>query len=574
MNNFRRLPTALLLMGAFLLLAPSTTRAQPPGGRGGFVMPQPGPCPLPILPTLAGRDDKSFYAKLDVPHGRVEQTTFENKDGKSKRMHVYLPPGYDENADVRFPVLYLNHGGGDDDSKWTNTDPQNGGHAQLILDNLIAAGKARPMIIVMPDTRGLASPAPAKPGEDDACTKEYLQSIIPHVEGKFRCKPGRESRAIAGLSMGGFVVLNTGLPHLDTFSELYVYSSGYFPDQLSKVEENFAELLKNPRAHKQFRVPLYFAAGETDFALGGTLRTMAVFNKHALRNFWVLSSGGHDWNNWRRYLHQTAQLMFPDCPVETIAPDAPKGFSTRRDGVPQGTVETVEYESKTVGNKRKAVVYTPPGFSKDRKYPVLYLLHGIGDDETGWTNQGAAAGILDNLYAEKSIAPMIVVMPNGRARKDDRAGGDWQAQVPAFEKFEDDLLRDLIPAIESRYPVDSRRDSRALAGLSMGGGQSLNFGLRHLDTFGWVGGFSSAPITKPVNELIPESGTPNPPKLLWISCGDEDFILDVSTKFHQGLVTRKIPHTWRFSSGGHTWDVWKNDLYFFSQKLFQNEKSE
>ena len=179
-------------------------------------------------------------------------------------------------------------------------------------------------------------------------------------------------------------------------------------------------------------------------------------------------------------------------------PRAPKGFDTRRDGIERGKLETVEYDSTTVGVKRKAQVYTPPGYSKDQKYPVLYLLHGIGGDENEWTRGGAANVILDNLYADKKAVPMIVVLPNGRASKDLTPRDPIPKQSPAFAAFEQDLLTDLIPFIEKTYSVKADRESRALAGLSMGGGQSLNFGLSHLDTFAWVGGFSSAPNTKKV----------------------------------------------------------------------------
>lgn len=273
--------------------------------------PRPGPTVLPILPALPADGDTAFYASADVPHGRVEQVNYTNHQGQEKRMHVYLPPGYDPEGSTRYPVLYLNHGGGDDDSKWSSTD-RNGGHAQFILDNLIAAGKAKPMLVVMPSTRGIASPVPPKPGEDDAVTKEYLQDILPTIEKRYRVQADREHRALAGLSMGGFVVLNTGLSHLDTFSELYVYSSGYFPEQLEAFETNFKAVLDDPRTNEQLlRVPLYMAEGETDIALNNGLRTLAILNRHGVRNFWVLSSGGHDWTNWRRYLHQTAQIMFP-----------------------------------------------------------------------------------------------------------------------------------------------------------------------------------------------------------------------------------------------------------------------
>jgi enterochelin esterase-like enzyme len=182
-----------------------------------------------------------------------------------------------------------------------------------ILDSLIAAGKAKPMIVVMPNTRELASPRPLSPGELDDCSREYLQDIIPYVDSHYRTKATRESRALAGLSMGGFVVMNTGLAHLDMFSELYVYSSGYFPEQLAAAEENFKAVLQDPKTNESLlRVPLYMAEGEIDIALVNGQHTMAIFNKYGIRNFWVLSSGGHEWKNWRRYLWQTAQIMFPD----------------------------------------------------------------------------------------------------------------------------------------------------------------------------------------------------------------------------------------------------------------------
>ena len=317
----------------------------PGGGRGFPALPKPGPAPLPILPALPRHDDTAFYARVDsVPHGKVEQATYKNYAGKDKRLHVYLPPGYDRNPGARYPVLYLNHGGGDDDSKWTSTDTRGGGSAQYILDNLITAGKARPMIVVMPDTRGIAAPDPPAPGADDACTQEYLKDIIPFVESRYRARPGRENRALAGLSMGGFVVMNTGLSRLDTFGELYVYSSGYFPDRMQAFEENFKAVLADPRTNaERLRVPFYMAQGETDIALRNGQNTVSVLNRYGVRNFWVLSSGGHEWANWRRYLHQTAQIMFPQGAAGASAAAqgsglaaAPAGFDVRREGIARG----------------------------------------------------------------------------------------------------------------------------------------------------------------------------------------------------------------------------------------------
>jgi enterochelin esterase-like enzyme len=250
---------------------------------------------------------------------------------------------------------------------------------------------------------------------------------------------------------------------------------------------------------------------------------------------------------------------------------APNGFDAPRDGSAHGKVETVEYDSKTVGARRKAVVYTPPGYSAETKYPVLYLLHGIGDDETGWTKDGTAAAILDNLLADKKILPMIVVMPNGRAAKNDRPGGEFRKQGPAFAAFERDLFDDLIPFIESHYSVLADREHRALAGLSMGGGQSLNFGLTHLQTVAWVGGFSSAPNTKPAKDLIKDPAElTSKLKLLWISCGDADRLMTISRRLHDALEEKNVPHVWHVDQGGHTWPVWKNDLYLLTQRLFRS----
>ena len=258
--------------------------------------------------------------------------------------------------------------------------------------------------------------------------------------------------------------------------------------------------------------------------------------------------------------------------AQSSIPHSQAGFDVEKTGIAQGKIETVAYNSKTVGTKRKALVYTPPGFSKSKKYPVLYLLHGIGGDELEWFNNGKPQVILDNLYAEGKLTPMIVVLPNGRAIKDDRATGNIMApdKVEGFAIFEKDLLNDLIPFIEKTYPVIKNRESRAIAGLSMGGGQSLNFGLGNLDKFAWVGGFSSAPNTKAPEVLVPNpEATKQQLKLLWISCGDNDNLMSFSERTHLYLQQHRIPHIFYVEPGGHDFNVWKNDLYLFSQLLFK-----
>jgi enterochelin esterase-like enzyme len=309
---------------------------------------------------------------------------------------------------------------------------------------------------------------------------------------------------------------------------------------------------------------------------------------------------------------------------------APKGFDVRRDGVQHGKVTTITYDSKAVGDKRQALVYTPPGYSKDTQYPVLYLLHGAGDNETGWTQKGAAHTILDNLYAEEKLVPMIVVMPNGFARPAGsgtgavlaaailkRADADKDGKVSRAEflaaaealfqeidqdktgqvdekqlavvlnrlvpapppgpggrglvansAFEADLLKDLIPYVESHYPVKADAEHRAVAGLSMGGGQALGVGLKHLDTFGFVGGFSSA-LFGQSGSLVPDASARKNLRLLWLSCGDTDTLMNASRSFHTALDDKGVAHIWHVDTGGHTWPVWKNDLYLLSQKLFR-----
>lgn len=263
-----------------------------------------------------------------------------------------------------------------------------------------------------------------------------------------------------------------------------------------------------------------------------------------------------------------AQFSFAQSPVKP----ASTGFDIVSPGISHGKTDTITYTSKTVGNDRNALIYTPPGFDKSKKYPVLFLLHGIGGDEFAWTNNGNAGTILDNLYAKNKLEPMIVVMPNGRAMKNDRAEGNIFSpeRVEAFATFEKDLINDLIPFVEKNYPVKKDRQNRAIAGLSMGGGQSLNFGLGNLDKFAWVGGFSSAPNTKKPTELIPDpSKLKSDLNLLWLSCGDKDNLIPISRNVHDYLKQSDVPHIYYVDHGYHDFNVWKNSLFMFSQLLFK-----
>ena len=275
----------------------------------------------------------------------------------------------------------------------------------------------------------------------------------------------------------------------------------------------------------------------------------------------------------------------------TLGPDdkeafakAPEGFDQPRDGIEHGKLEQVDYDSKTVGVKRWMEVYTPPGYSKNKKYPVLYLLHGIGGNEKKeWTRQGVANVILDNLIADKKIAPIIVVFPNGNAtanaaeggqggRGGFGGGGDPAAMAGDGwgKNFEGDLLNDVIPFIESHYSANADREHRALAGLSMGGGQSLDFGLGNLNTFAFVGGFSSAPNTRSPEVLVPDPAKATQMlKLLWISAGNKDGLIARSQQVHAYLKEKNVAHIYHVDDNAHDFKHWKNSLYWFAQQIFK-----
>lgn len=249
--------------------------------------------------------------------------------------------------------------------------------------------------------------------------------------------------------------------------------------------------------------------------------------------------------------------------------EPPADFQELREDIPHGELNMLDYDSDSVGTRRKMLVYTPPKYTSKKKYPVLYLLHGIGGDETEWKRFCSPHVILDNLIADGKAEPLIIVMPNGRAQKDDRIPENIFSAAPAFAKFHADLLGSIIPTIESRYSVHAGRDHRALAGLSMGGGQTLNIGLANIDKFAWLGAFSAAPNTKPINELIPDPAQCNDLNLLWLGCGNKDGLIHVSQDVHRFLKKNHVPHVWHVDAHGHDAQEWSSCLYHFAQSLFQ-----
>ena len=247
----------------------------------------------------------AFFADQPVPHGALAEVWYQSASlGVRRRMHVYTPPGYGAGT-TRFPVLYLLHGAGDFDDSWTTV-----GRANFILDNLIAARKAKPMIIVMPAGHtprpgGLFSAANADPFVGD-----FLGDVIPYVERNYRVLPGRASRAIAGLSMGGWQTLNIGLTNLDKFSQLGVFSSGLLRDgEVGTFEQNNAAMLRDPKTNGRIGL-LWIAIGKDDFLMSRNKATLALFDRYGIRYAYKETEGGHTWPNWRAYLSEFAPLLF------------------------------------------------------------------------------------------------------------------------------------------------------------------------------------------------------------------------------------------------------------------------
>ena len=244
----------------------------------------------------------------------------------------------------------------------------------------------------------------------------------------------------------------------------------------------------------------------------------------------------------------------------------------------RGTVHRHFYRSAVVGDDRDFYVYTPPGYDpKARKrYPALYLLHGYSDEANGWTAVGRAHVILDNLIAQGKAKPMLIVMPLGYGVPEilSRSGPplrDPQMRQRNYDKFRDALVTEVIPQVETAYRVEKGRESRAIAGLSMGGAESLYTGLNAPDRFAWIGAFSSGGMQEDFNAVFPalDAKANLKIRLLWIACGTEDRLIDMNRKFREWLKSKEIRHTEIETPGGHTWMVWRRNLAEFTGLLFR-----
>jgi enterochelin esterase-like enzyme len=281
------------------------------------------------LVVVPGSD---LFDTKDVPHGAVASVYYDSKTlGGIRRMHVYTPPGY-EAGNTKYPVFYLLHGAGDVDDSWTSV-----GRAGFILDNLIAAGKAKPMIVVMPaghvNGAGAALGAPpvtapiiAQAGRPDPFVNDFVNDLMPYVEKNYRALTTRDNRAIAGLSMGGYQTLNIAVPHLDKFAYVGVFSSGVFSNMgrgargaaaATTPQPPFGEAwekanlaaLDNPATKKGLRL-LWFSTGKDDGLIETSKDTVELLKKHGFKAEFHASEGAHTWLNWRDYLTEFAPQLF------------------------------------------------------------------------------------------------------------------------------------------------------------------------------------------------------------------------------------------------------------------------
>jgi enterochelin esterase-like enzyme len=274
-----------------------------------------------------------------------------------------------------------------------------------------------------------------------------------------------------------------------------------------------------------------------------------------------------------------------------IVPGTESDLYFQKSGVPHGNIEKVWYKSDVLGFDRRVYVYTPAGYAADtRKYPVFYLLHGAGGDEDAWTNMGRAAQIMDNLIASGKTKPMIIVMTNGNANQ---AGA--QNEVPPVQvqgeqgmasyqryagKFEEHLVKDVVPFIEKNYRVMAGKDNRAIAGLSMGGAHTQTITNNNPGMFGYIGVFSMGimnfgPQTADADklekeriaklEVLKNSGQ----KLYWIACGKDDFVYAGVVTLRNTLDKVGLKYVYRESTGGHTWSNWRIYLSEFAPMLFK-----
>ena len=634
-----------------------------------------------------------------VPHGKVDYVNYHSETlGLFGNAIIYTPPTYDNQTDRRYPVFYLISGTTDTEEVYFKVGKMN-----LILDNLIAQGKAKEMIIVLP----YGNPAKYNPAETfdftkgDQFSKDLLNDLMPYVEANYRTLNDRDSRAIGGFSRGGNQGLSFGLNNLDKFSYLCSYSSFTSMNMPSVYD-------KAKKTNKQINL-FWLGCGTDDFLYGNAKEYMEFLDSKGIENIQYFTSDkmGHTWMNARHFLSQTFPLLFdkeasakamkeaqaakpktarkaaePAAPAakpgqqrltpEVMARLFPKGIISpdyNKDGsvtfrlrapqaekvelecqmfegtrpmtkddegvwsvnvtphepdiypyafivdgtkiadpenmhifpnegfkssladvkgpqpdwqdlqdVPHGKISYTYYTSKAVGFDRPVLVYTPAGYdpASSEKYPVLYLIHGMTDTHETWFKVGKINNILDNLIAAGLAKKMIVVMPYANPYPEMIRRGQAKMYNPMdTELTTKEFTESVVPFIEANYNVLTDADSRAIAGFSLGGRQTLACGLGNPDKFHYVCAFAPAVFGPEISGNF-ENGTyakadklNESLKLLWLSCGTSDFLYQSSLQLENNLKDRGIRYTTMYPGGGHTWMNCRDYITEVCKLLFQ-----
>ena len=634
-----------------------------------------------------------------VPHGKVDYVNYHSETlGLFGNAIIYTPPTYDKQTDRRYPVFYLISGTTDTEEVYFKVGKMN-----LILDNLIAQGKAKEMIIVLP----YGNPAKYNPAETfdftkgDQFSKDLLNDLMPYVEANYRTLNDRDSRAIGGFSRGGNQGLSFGLNNLDKFSYLCSYSSFTSMNMPSVYD-------KAKKTNKQINL-FWLGCGTDDFLYGNAKEYMEFLDSKGIENIQYFTSDkmGHTWMNARHFLSQTFPLLFdkeasakamkeaqaakpktarkaaePAAPAakpgqqrltpEVMARLFPKGIISpdyNKDGsvtfrlrapqaekvelecqmfegtrpmtkddegvwsvnvtphepdiypyafivdgtkiadpenmhifpnegfkssladvkgpqpdwqdlqdVPHGKISYTYYTSKAVGFDRPVLVYTPAGYdpASSEKYPVLYLIHGMTDTHETWFKVGKINNILDNLIAAGLAKKMIVVMPYANPYPEMIRRGQAKMYNPMdTELTTKEFTESVVPFIEANYNVLTDADSRAIAGFSLGGRQTLACGLGNPDKFHYVCAFAPAVFGPEISGNF-ENGTyakadklNESLKLLWLSCGTSDFLYQSSLQLENNLKDRGIRYTTMYPGGGHTWMNCRDYITEVCKLLFQ-----